>query len=108
MEQESDHRAGIVSRSRPTDQSLGAGRSFGEGQALDLAARHGLKTLAVINEDIVGGKAAAKGASELAKKKGLQLVFSETYPKGTADFSGVAEPGEGGQTRRLVRGRSPS
>src|SRR6266571_2349843 len=56
---------------------------------LDLAARHGLKTLAVINEDVLGGKAAAKGASELAKKKGLELVFSETYPKGTADFSGL-------------------
>ena len=55
---------------------------------LDLAARNGLKTLAVLNEDALGGKAAAKGASELAKKKGLQLVFSETYPKGTTDFSG--------------------
>jgi branched-chain amino acid transport system substrate-binding protein len=56
---------------------------------LDLAARHGLKTLAVINDDILGGKAAAKGAIELAKKKGLHLVFSEMYPKGTADFSGL-------------------
>jgi branched-chain amino acid transport system substrate-binding protein len=56
---------------------------------LDLAARQGLKTLAVINDDILGGKAAAKGAIELAKKKGLELVFSETYPKGTADFSGM-------------------
>jgi branched-chain amino acid transport system substrate-binding protein len=56
---------------------------------LDLAARHGLKTLAVLNQDILGGKAAAKGARELAKKKGLELVFSETYPKGTADFSGL-------------------
>jgi branched-chain amino acid transport system substrate-binding protein len=56
---------------------------------LDLAARHGLKTLAVLHEDILGGKAAAKGARELAKKKGLELVFSETYPKGTADFSGL-------------------
>lgn len=61
---------------------------FPEG-VLDLAARHGLKTLAVLNEDVLGGKAAAKGASELAKKKGLELVFSETYPKGTADFSGM-------------------
>ena len=56
---------------------------------LDLAARHGLKTLAVLHDDILGGKAAAKGARELAKKKGLELVFSETYPKGTADFSGA-------------------
>jgi branched-chain amino acid transport system substrate-binding protein len=56
---------------------------------LDLAARHGLKTLAVINDDILGGKTAAKGAIELAKKKGLNLVFSEMYPKGTTDFSGL-------------------
>ena len=56
---------------------------------LDLAARHGLKTLAVLHEDALGGKAAAKGARELAKKKGLQLVFAETYPKGTADFSSI-------------------
>ena len=32
MEQESDHRAGIVSRSQPTDQPLALGRGFGEGQ----------------------------------------------------------------------------
>jgi branched-chain amino acid transport system substrate-binding protein len=56
---------------------------------LDLAARHGLQTLAVLNEDVLGGKAVAKGARELAKKKGLELVFSETYPRGTADFSGM-------------------
>ena len=56
---------------------------------LDLAARNGLKTLAVLNEDALVGKAATRGAIELAKKKGLELVFSETYPKGTADFSGL-------------------
>ena len=43
----------------------------------------------MLNDDIPGGKAAAKGAIELAKKKGLQVVFSETYPKGTSDFSGM-------------------
>src|SRR5437867_8778035 len=31
-EQEGDHRAGMFSGSAPPDQSLGAGRSFGEGQ----------------------------------------------------------------------------
>jgi len=41
---------------------------------LDLAARNGLKTLAVINEDALVGKAATRGAIELAKKKGLELV----------------------------------
>jgi branched-chain amino acid transport system substrate-binding protein len=55
--------------------------------ALDLAARNGLGTLAVINQDALVPNAVAKGAKELAKKKGLELVFSETYPNGTADFS---------------------
>jgi branched-chain amino acid transport system substrate-binding protein len=56
---------------------------------LDLAARNGLKTLAVINEDALVAKAATRGASEAAKKKGLEVVFSETYPRGTADFSDI-------------------
>src|SRR6266581_1504301 len=54
---------------------------------LDLAARAGLKTIAVLNEDGLVAKAAAKGAGELARKKNLDVVFSETYPKGTTDFS---------------------
>ena len=54
---------------------------------IDLAARFGLKTIAVLNEDGLVAKAAAKGAAELARKKNLDVVFSETYPKGTSDFS---------------------
>ena len=56
---------------------------------LDLAARNGLKTMAVIKLDGLVANAAANGASELAKTKGLQLVFSETYPNGTTNFSGI-------------------
>ena len=56
---------------------------------LDLAARNGLKRVAVIKLDGLVANAAAKGASELAKKKGLELVFAETYPNGTTDFSGI-------------------
>src|SRR6266404_7513090 len=56
---------------------------------LDLAARNGLKRLAVIKLDGLVANAAAKGASELAKRNGLELVFSETYPNGTTDFSGI-------------------
>ena len=56
---------------------------------LDLAARNGLKTVAVIKLDGLVANAAANGAGELAKIKGLQLVFSETYPNGTTDFSGI-------------------
>jgi branched-chain amino acid transport system substrate-binding protein len=56
---------------------------------VDMAARRGLKTVAVVNEDTLFSKAAAAGASELAKKKGMQVVFQEAYPKGNTDFSAL-------------------
>jgi branched-chain amino acid transport system substrate-binding protein len=56
---------------------------------LDMAAKRGLKTVAVINEDTLFSKAAASGAVELAKKKGLQVLFTEAYPKGNTDFSAL-------------------
>jgi branched-chain amino acid transport system substrate-binding protein len=56
---------------------------------VDLAVRSGLKTIAVLNEDGLVAKAAAKGAGELARKKNLDVVFSETYPKATKDFSEI-------------------
>jgi branched-chain amino acid transport system substrate-binding protein len=56
---------------------------------VDLAARSGLKTIGVLNEDGLVAKAAAKGAGELAQKKNLDVVFSETYPKGTTDFAPI-------------------
>lgn len=56
---------------------------------LDLAARNGLKKVALIKLDGLVANAAARGATELARKNGLEVVFSETYPNGTTDFSGV-------------------
>src|SRR5438552_2690036 len=56
---------------------------------VDMAAKRGLKTVAVINEDTLFSKAAAAGAIDLAKKKGMQLVFQEAYPKGNTDFSAL-------------------
>lgn len=56
---------------------------------VELVARQGLKTLALINEDSLFPRAAVKGASDLARKRGLQVVFSEAYPKGTTDFSAI-------------------
>ena len=56
---------------------------------IDLAARHGLKTIALIYEDTLFPKTAVKGATDLARRKGLQLVFAEAYPKGTTDFSAI-------------------
>ena len=56
---------------------------------VDMAARRGLKTIAVINEDTLFTKASAVGVAEIAKKKGLQIVFQEAYPKGNTDFSAL-------------------
>ena len=62
--------------------------SYLEG-LIDTAAKRGLKTVAVINEDTLFSKAAAAGAVELAKKKGMQIVYQEAYPKGNTDFSAL-------------------
>ena len=56
---------------------------------IDTAAKRGLKTVAVVNEDTLFSKAAASGAVELAKKRGMQVIFQEAYPKGNADFSAL-------------------
>ena len=56
---------------------------------IDIAARRGLKTVAVIHEDTLLQKTIAQGALELAKKRGLQVVLAESYPKGTTDFGGI-------------------
>src|SRR5438270_2295655 len=54
---------------------------------LDLAARHGLKKLAVIQQDALFANAIIKGALVLAKAKGLELVLLETYRTSPDDFS---------------------
>ena len=56
---------------------------------IDMAAKRGLKTLVIVNEDTLFSKAAAAGAADLAKKKGMQVVFQEAYPKGNTDFSAL-------------------
>jgi branched-chain amino acid transport system substrate-binding protein len=56
---------------------------------IDIAAKRGLKTVAVLNEDTLFPRATAQGTVELAKKKGLQVVLAESYPKGTTDFTGL-------------------
>ena len=57
--------------------------------ALDLAARNGLKKVAIINQDALLPQAVAKTTNELAKSKGLDVVAFETYPAGTSDFSAL-------------------
>jgi branched-chain amino acid transport system substrate-binding protein len=56
---------------------------------VDLAARRGLKTIALIYEDTLFAKASAMGAAELARGKGMRVVFQEGYPKGATDFAAL-------------------
>jgi branched-chain amino acid transport system substrate-binding protein len=56
---------------------------------VDIAAKRGLKTIAIINEDTLFPKTSAQGTAELAKKAGLQVLFTEAYPKGNQDFSAL-------------------
>jgi branched-chain amino acid transport system substrate-binding protein len=56
---------------------------------VDMAAKRGLKTIAIVNEDTLFPKATVAGTAELAKKRGLQIVLQEAYPKGNTDFSAL-------------------
>jgi branched-chain amino acid transport system substrate-binding protein len=56
---------------------------------VEFAARQGLRTIALINEDSLFPQAAVKGAAELARRRGLQVVLVEAYPTGTTDFSAI-------------------
>jgi branched-chain amino acid transport system substrate-binding protein len=56
---------------------------------VELVARNGLKTIALIYEDTLFPRGVVKGASELARKRGLQVTFTEAYPQGTTDFSAI-------------------
>ena len=56
---------------------------------IDMAAKRGLKTVAIINEDTLFPKASAAGTAEAAKKRGMQAVLQEAYPKGNTDFSAL-------------------
>src|SRR6266511_2967600 len=62
---------------------------------VDLAARNGLKTIALINEDTLFPKAAVKGAVELAKKKGMEVVFGASQWEPGLPYPGIKEFVEG-------------
>ena len=67
-------------------QLLSPAEIYSEGLT-DLAARRGLRTIAIIHEDTLFPKTIARSTEDFARKRGLEVVLSEAYPKGTADFS---------------------
>ncbi len=56
---------------------------------IDMAVKRGLRTVAVVNEDTLFPKASAQGAVEVAKRKGLQVVLLEAYPKGHTNLAPI-------------------
>ena len=56
---------------------------------IDMAAKIGLKAVALIHEDTGFPRAVAEGGLELAKKRGLSVVLVEAYPPRTTDFSSI-------------------
>ena len=56
---------------------------------IDLAAKEGLKTVALIYADDPAGPEIRQSTIELATRKELQVVFVDAYPQGTTDFSAI-------------------
>jgi branched-chain amino acid transport system substrate-binding protein len=73
---------------------------------IDLAARHGLKTIALIGS--LARPAIIKGALELARKQGLEVVVHETFPAGTTEFSALLNQVKAAKPDVLVVGAPPS
>jgi len=54
---------------------------------IEMAADNDLRTVAILQEDALFPRAAGAGAADLARQRGMEVVFHETYASGTADFS---------------------
>jgi branched-chain amino acid transport system substrate-binding protein len=63
-------------------------RHFLEG-AIDLAANRGYTRLAIVGEDSIFTTSNARGAAELARRRGLSVVTYDLYPKGATDFTAL-------------------
>ena len=57
--------------------------------ALALAKQQGYKTLAMLAEDTAFPKAVSAEVAKMAGEYGLKVVFNETYPKGSSDYSAL-------------------
>jgi branched-chain amino acid transport system substrate-binding protein len=56
---------------------------------IELAAGAGYKTLSLLIQNTQFPQQLAQGVEEMAKAKGMQVVFKETYPPSTTDFSAL-------------------
>jgi branched-chain amino acid transport system substrate-binding protein len=73
---------------------------------IDMAAEHGFTRVAVIQEDALFPWAAGAGAAELARQRGMEVVFHETYQSGTTDFSALLAAVDAGEVEVLAMAAS--
>jgi len=73
---------------------------------VDMADGHGLERIAVLEEDALFPRAAGAGAVELARERGLEVVFHERYPSGTSDFTPILERVRAGEVQVLAMAAS--
>jgi branched-chain amino acid transport system substrate-binding protein len=59
--------------------------------AVHLAKQIGVKTIAIIGEDSLFPREAAKGAKDWAKKLGIDVVLEENYPLKQTDFTALLQ-----------------
>lgn len=55
----------------------------------DLAKSVGVKRLAILANDLEFSKNAAVGGAKVAEEYGMEIVFNQSYPPGTSDFSAI-------------------
>lgn len=53
---------------------------------IEFAARHGVKTIALLYQNSPFPQGLARGIKDEAQKRGLKVVFEEAYPPTTSDF----------------------
>lgn len=69
---------------------------------IDLADERDLERVAVLAEDQLFPRAAADGAVELARERGMTVVASERYPSGQQDFLAFLEQAADGNAQVLA------
>jgi branched-chain amino acid transport system substrate-binding protein len=58
---------------------------------IEIADAHDLQRVAILQEDALFPRAAGQGAADLARNRGMEVIFHETYPSGTSDFAAIIE-----------------
>lgn len=74
---------------------------------IEMADERGLTKVAIIEQDELFPRAAGAGAAELAREKGMELIFHEAYETGTEDFSDLLARVEENDVEVLAMAASP-